>query len=188
MRRSALLLALLAAVACRGRTVASAPTCADPAWRPAYTPDSSVALCLAPGYAAAGQGRRWARGTVGDSSYAWLTVAVLDSAAAADEWGVPPALPSFRRPTDPGALHATRADSVAVSRESIGGRAVEVETALVSGGQAGLRRHPALRAVWPLPGGRWALAQGFAERPAELQTLGAMLRTARLAEHARTVR
>jgi hypothetical protein len=45
------LVVLLAAMACHRAAPLRALTCPDPAWRPATTPDSAVAICLAPGYA-----------------------------------------------------------------------------------------------------------------------------------------
>jgi hypothetical protein len=151
-------------------------SCATVAWRSAPAADSTVALCAPAGFRAARVRARWVRGRVTDSAYAWLSVALLDSAAAAAEWGTGP-LPSFTRPVDTTRLHALRAESVATSREHIAGQDVSVETARVSGGQAGLPPQPALRAVWPRPGHGYVLAQGFAERPADLDTLRLMLRT-----------
>lgn len=166
--------------ACDRPPAAPAVACVDPAWRPAATPDSAVVLCLPPGYKPAGRGTRWARGAPTDSGYAWLTVKVLDAAAAAMEWGSPPAPRNWRTPPQPGALHPVVAESVVVYREQIDGQSTEVETALVTGGFAAMRRQPALRSVWRLPGDRWVLAQGFAEAPGELAILRAMLRTVRV--------
>jgi hypothetical protein len=114
---------------------------------------------------------------VGDSGYAFLSVKVLDSAAAADEWGTPPRPRTLRTPRDTTVLHALTAESVTVHREDVDGWHVEVETAIVTGGP-GFSRQPFLRAVWPLPGGRWASA------PRELDTQQAMLRTVHLARGA----
>jgi hypothetical protein len=166
--------------ACDRPPSAAAVACVDPAWRPAATPDAAVVLCLAPGYEPAGRGTRWARGAPTDSGYAWLTVTVLDAAAAATEWGSPPAPRSWRTPPAPGALHPVVAESVVVRREQIDGQSTEVETALVTGGFAGMRQQPALRAVWRLRGDRWVLAQGLADAPRELAILRAMLRTVRV--------
>jgi hypothetical protein len=148
-----------------------------------YAADSSSALCAASGYDLAGDtGRRWARGAPGDTGYAWLSITVLDTADAADEWGQPSAPGSFQRADPPGTLHALRAESVSVHREVIQTAIVEVETARVSGGVTGLNRHPVLRAVWRVGDGRWVLAQGFATEPATLDTLRAMLRTVRVVD------
>ena len=168
--------------ACTRPPALAAPACPDETWRPAATSDSTIALCLAPGFASTGEGRRWARGKVGDSSYAWLTVVILDSVEAEDEWGSPPVPRSFRAASPPaGTIHALTAESIAVYRDTVDGQPVEVETALISGGFADLRRQPAIRAAWRLPSGRWVLAQGLADRPAEIDILRAMLRTVKLA-------
>ena len=181
MQRLVSLLVCVAPVACRGQPPARALACPSGAWRPVATPDSAAAFCLAPGYApvpgSLGVGMRWARGAPGDSGYAFLSVDVLDSAAAALEWGTPPRPKPFGVPRDSTALHALAAESVTVHRERIDRWDVEVETAFISGGQVGFRRQPALRAVWPVAGGRWVLVQGFASTPDELAMHLAMLHT-----------
>ena len=179
MRVSAPLLCFLLA-ACEAASPAQRLACRDAAWRPMLTPDGTVALCVAPGYVPRGDSARWERGGVGDTTYAWLSVRVLDSTEAAEEWGTPPHPTNFRAPYDSTVIHALSAESVVVRRERLDGAAVEVEAARISGGVAGLRRQPAIRAVWPLAGGHWALAQGFSVQPNELATLEAMLRTVRI--------
>ena len=174
--RTLVLVAVAALAGCTKERSAPDLAC-DVAWRAMRTPDGAVALCVAPGYAAVGDSARWARGQPHDSTYAWLSVRVVDPAEAANEWGSPPRPPSFREPVDTMMLHVLRAESVSVHREHVDGVTVEVETARVSGGQAGFDREPAIRAVWALSGGRWALAQGFTRQPSELATLRAMLRT-----------
>lgn len=123
---------------------------------------------------------RWARGTLRDSSYAFFTVAVLDSAAAAQEWGSPPRPKPFGGPHDSTVLHALATESLTVHREHVDRWDVDVETALISGGQVGFHRQPALRAVWPVAGGRWVLVQGFASTLGELEIHRAMLHTLRI--------
>src|SRR5688572_10270710 len=110
---------VLTALGCGQAPALASPSCPDGDWRPATAPDFSVALCLAPGFAPAGEGRRWARGEVPDADYAWLSIAVLDSAEAVREWGRPPVPRSFRVPDPPGALHTLRAESVVVHDERI---------------------------------------------------------------------
>jgi len=144
MQRLVSLLVYVAPVACRGQPPARALAGPSGAWRPVATPDSAAAFCLAPGYApvpgSLGVGIGWARGAPGDSDYAFLSVDVLDSAAAALKWGTPPRPKPFGVP----------------------------RAAFISGGPVGFRRQPALRAVWPVAGGRWVLVQGFASTPDEL--------------------
>ena len=127
MRLAALLLCLVVA-ACEAASPAQRLACGEAAWRPMLTSDGAVALCIAPGYAPQGDSARWARGSVGDTAYAWLSVRVLDSAEAALEWGTPPHPASFRAPYDSTVLHAIRPESVVVRRERLDGAAVEVET------------------------------------------------------------
>ena len=163
------------------RDVARSPACEAPLGVVAVMTDSVAAICLLPGFSKVGDsGGMWARGTVSDSGYAWLHLAVLDSARAAEEWGVPPVPRSFRQPDPPDFIHAVRTESVAVHAERIQGRLVEVETALVSGGVQGARRQPSLRAAWPIDGGRWMLVQSQATVPATLDSMRVMVRTVRV--------
>ncbi len=182
MRRIYLIGMIAILSGCRSRTSAPiAISCDTTALRVTFTPDSAAALCLPPSYQAREGSRLWARGTVEDAGYAWLSVAVLDSSAAADEWGVPPQPRSFRRRDPPGVLHAITAESVTVHREVVETRPVDVEIALISGGAMGASRQPALRAAWPLEGGRWVLVQGQSANPAMLDSLRGLLRTIRTA-------
>ena len=162
--------------------VASAPTCKAPLAEMAFIGDSAAAICLLPRFAKLGDSESaWARGTVSDAGYAWLSLVVLDSARAADEWGVPPVPRSFRRPDPPDVIHAMHADSVTVHTERIEGRLVEIETGLLSGGVQGARRQPSLRAAWPIDGGRWVLVQAQATAAATVDSMRAMVRTVRVA-------
>ena len=179
MRASFASIMLLLAAACRRDTPAVAATCQDPAWQPARVADSGVALCLPPRFRAVDPARRWARGEPGDSDFASLSVAVLDSAEAVSEWGAPPRPGTLRDPVDTTRLHAVRAESVTVGLMPVDGKNIEVETARISGG-IGMHRQPYLRAVWRLPSGRWALTQGFATNPRDLELLRSMLGTVRL--------
>lgn len=178
MRVLMLLALLIPVAACRSRE----PIACNAAERsPAFSRDSTVALCAFPGYRlATSTGRLWARGSPTDSSYAWLTVAVLDSSEAASEWGTPPRPGSLRSSEPPTTIHRLTAESVAVHPETVDGRSVRVETGRVTGGFAGWRRKPMLRAAWPLGDGRWVLAQGQAPDTRTLDTLRIMLRSVRV--------
>lgn len=184
MHRFVSLLCCIAPVACRGQPHPLALACPSSAWRPVATPDNAALFCLAPGYApvpgSLGVGMRWARGTPRDSSYAFLTVAVLDSAAAALEWGTPPSPKPFGDPRDSAVLHALTTESLTVHREHVDRWDVDVETAVISDGAVGFHRQPALRAVWPVAGGRWVLVQGFASTLGELEIQRTMLHTLRV--------
>ena len=181
MRRFLSLLLCVVPAACRVQPHIRALACPSGAWRSVTTPDSAATFCLAPDYApvagSLGAGMRWARGSLGDSSYAFLTVDVLDSSAAALEWGSPPRPKPFRAQRDSTVLHAIAAESVVVHRDHVDRWDVDVETGLISGGEVGFHRQPALRAVWPVASGRWVLVQGFASTPGELEVHRAMLRT-----------
>jgi hypothetical protein len=140
--------------------------------------DSSFGLCLPAGFErlhpdASPGADAWRRGTPEASGYAWLTVQVLDSAAAAGEWGVPPTPPSFRDRSAPGMVDATSAESVGVHRTMVGGRAVDIESALLTGGVSGVRRQLALRAVWAEGDGRWVIVQGRGNSAAAVDSLRA---------------
>ena len=182
MRLSSLLLSIVAPVlaACAPPSPAPHVVCRTPGWEPSLSSDSSLALCAAPGYRPAGDAARWTRSAVGDSNYAWVSVTLLDSAEAARTWGTPPQPRTFRYNDPPGTLHGISAESVSVRRGHVAGVDVEFEIARITGGQLGFHGQPAMRAAGPIGDGRWLLAQGFAERPAELETLIGMLQTAEL--------
>jgi hypothetical protein len=165
------------AVACqRADRAPSTLTCAPAAPVAAWLADSAGGVCLPTDFAEVRPevkmaSNAWRRGEPGDSTYAWISAHVLDSAAAADEWGVPPRPKSLREnePTDfPDKVtaHGVQSHSMLID-----GRTVDVETALLSGGVAGMRRTPHFRAVWPLGDGRWAIVQGQASNPEQVDTL-----------------
>jgi len=175
-RRYALAL-VLAVITCCGGAPERPPRCAIANWRRVESRDSLVSLCVPPGFARTSSGHRWARGTAGQSDYLWLTVSVLDSADAISEWGSPPKPSSMRVPGDSSVPDFVRAESVVVHYDTVDGRLVAVETGLLTGGVVGFYRAPAIRTAWQLPRGRWGLAQGFAERPGQLDTIRAMTQT-----------
>ena len=183
MRAFAIAATLLIAAGCRSASPTLAVTCPDSTWRSTHTANGGVALCLPPQFRTKDSTRSWARGEVGDSDYAFFSFALLDSAKAADEWGSPPRPRRLGDLVDTTQLHAVRAESVTVTPTMVDGRSIDVETALASGG-IGMHRQPVLRAVWPLPRGRWALAQGFATNARNLDLIREMLATLRVsAEH-----
>ena len=187
MRYLGLLALTMTVLGCSSpRGVASTPTCTAPLAAVAFTVDSIAAICLLPEFARLGDGQdAWVRGRVSDPGYAWIDLSVLDSAEAAHEWGVPPVPRSFREPDPPDVIHAFSADSVTVHAEHIDGRRVELETGLVSGGAHGASRQPALRAAWPIDGGRWVLVQGQASALGTVDSMRAMVRTVRVAQAGR---
>ena len=183
MRHLALFVVLLGAAACqKGGTVAGV-SCSEPGWSSATTPDSSAVFCIAPGdrtVRPAVGGARWVHGAPNHPHYAYFTIAVLDSAAAALEWGTPPQPKPLGGRRVSQLADAVVAESIVTRREQIDGRYVDVETALISGGAVGFRRRPALRAVWPISEGRWVLAEGLASAQPDLEIQRAMLRTLRV--------
>lgn len=166
--------------------VAARPTCRS-TWRAAWGADSAVAVCLAPGFAAApgsrdGAHQRWVRPLaagqpqVGLANGDWLSVSLDTAAAASEPW--PPRLASG--PTC--SVDCATADSVAAHRDKLdGGAEAQVEAGLISGGMPGFRRQPALVAGWVTPGGTRVWVNGMAAHPGTLDTLRAMLRTVRVA-------
>jgi hypothetical protein len=164
-------------VACRSADHARA-TLKCPAATPvaALSADSTAGICLPSDFArvrpeAKIVSNTWKRGRPGDSTYAWIATDVLDSAAAALEWGVPPR-PTSLRVNDPSdGTDQVRADSVVSHPMVIDGRTVDVETALLSGGFAGMQRQPHVRAVWPVGDGRWVIVQGEARTPQQVDVL-----------------
>jgi hypothetical protein len=173
-------LAVMAA-ACRG-AAHSRSTMKCPAATPvvALSGDSAAGLCLPTGFTEVRPEvnigtNGWRRGTPQESTYEWISAHVIDSADAEREWGNPPRPGSLRDQKPGTGADAVTADSVQSHPMSIDGRTVDVETALLSGGFAGLHRKPHVRAVWPLGDGRWAIVQGEASSPQQLEELRALI-------------
>lgn len=146
----------------------------------ALSADSASGLCLPAGFAEVRPevsivSNAWRLGRPGDSTYAWISTHILDSAAAAREWGIPPRPRSLRENDSGDGPDKVTADSVQSHPVLINGHAVDVETALLSGGFAGMRRMPHVRAVWPLGDGRWAIVQGEASSSQQLDALRGLI-------------
>jgi hypothetical protein len=181
MRPVATAVFLMLSSACARATPAASATCSEPSWRSSHSADSTVALCAPPQFRAGDDFPRWARGDATDSNFAVLSLHVLDSTAAAREWG-PRARPRrFSEPTDTTQLHAVRADSVVNRIQSVDGRQVEVETARLTGG-IGFSNQAALLAFWWLPNGHLVLVQGLVSQPEDLEVLRAMVETLRFSK------
>ena len=164
--------------------VAAEPQCTAPS-RAAWSVDSSIAICLPPGFRAAGDSathhQRWERRSLGAPSADFLVVeAEPDSEAL---------LPAPVLGSRPGcSVDCTTVDSVAIYRDVPGVTAPHIELGLVSGGMPGLRRQPIIIAGWVTkPGGRVFIG-GLAKSRAMLDTLHAMVRSVRVAERLVTVR
>ena len=184
--RSAVLWAVLFAAggAMCGRApslIAAAPHC-PAAWRPAWSADSSIALCLPQGFRAAGDSslhhQRWERRPANSPVRDFLVVvAEPDSQSLLP----PPALGSGADCRD----DCATVDSVAVYRDTVGGAEAHIAVGLVSGGMPGFRRQPVIIAGWVTGRGVRVLSSGLATAPATLDTLRAMVRSVRAADRIR---
>jgi hypothetical protein len=153
--------------------------CASTRWQRTATSDSAASICLPSDFERFSP-RAWRRGSVSDTAYAFLSLAVFDSAAAAREWGTPPRPPGFAAAYDSTILHAVRHDSVASQVRTIDGSVVTVETARASGGNF-FDNQPVLRATWPATHGRWVFVQGWSTRGRDLALLDSLVTTVRIA-------
>lgn len=177
---------LFAAAACRaGESSALALSCTMPFPTRAIGAQSSFALCLPPEFQrfpSEGNTERdaWKRGSPSDSTYAWISIHVLDSLEASREFGSPPRPRMLRDPEPPQVVDGVRADSVVSHSMTIDTRSVDVETALVSGGVSGMRRQPQFRAALPLGHSHWIIITGQAESAAHLDTLRESLASLRI--------
>ena len=153
--------------------------CASVRWHRTVTSDSAASICLPPEFERSSP-RAWHRGSVDDSAYAFISLAVLDSVAATREWGTPPRPPGFTAAYDSTILHAVRHDSVASQVHTIDGHVVTVETARASGGNF-FDNQPVLRATWPATHGRWVFVQGWSTRGRDLALLDSLVTTVRIA-------
>lgn len=181
-----LLVAAMIAVAC-GPAVARDTARACPSgWRSAQAADGAIALCTPPEFQLHPDGptrtARWRRGQPGDVNFAMLSAALLDSADVIREWGTTDAgiwpLESVADSTKPDAVESER---LSVDSVSIDEHPVVLETALLSGGAAGMRRQPYLRARWQVAPNRWVLVGGLSADTADLTMLRAIVRTLHIA-------
>jgi hypothetical protein len=178
--------AALGLLACRASNAPAITLHCPPATTATVTRDSSAGLCLPAEF----QRHRpdvdigrdaWTRGAPGAGSYAYLSLHVLDSAEAAHEWGVPPRPRPLRESDGPDAVDGVTTDSVVSHRTNIGGRAVDVETGLITGGFNGMHRQPHVRAVWPVGDGRWVIIQGQSKSPQTVDSLRAVISSVQVA-------
>jgi hypothetical protein len=189
VNRLAFLVAVSTSVsaACSRPAVVRTATCA-PQWTAAWIPDSTVMLCLPPGF-------------VARSAYSWsrpapprgISRSIVVNAPAADFLSVellrwpadslkvsswPPRLgsgPECR-------ADCSTVDSVVVHGDTVAGHAARTETGLVSGGFAGLVRQPTLVSGWGVSDARRVSVQGWSAWPATLDTLRMAIATVQVTE------
>jgi hypothetical protein len=175
-RVGCLLVVCAATSGCRSsRAIAAEPSCVRET-APAWSPDSSFAICLPASFVSASGSEKdrhilWARGDVQSPSRAWLSISVDAEPKPDGAW--PPHLVT----TASCLADCTTADSVMEHRDTLSTGVVTVETGLVTGGYLGFRRQPVLVAGWVLPSGARVWATGFVTRAAALDTLREALRT-----------
>ncbi len=175
--RVALLGTLGTAGACGHRPpVASRPDCAAD-WTPAWEGDSTLALCVPPGFQRL-KDYAWGRQAPGGWARDFVSVELLqwpEDSASLHSW--PPHLAS--PPTcraDCGTV-----DSLSVHADQVAGSEARTEVGLVSGGMPGFRRQPMFRMGWVVGAGRRGFAQGWAENAATLDTMRMAVRTLTIA-------
>ena len=155
--------------------IAAAPSC-DLAWPAAWSADSTMALCLPPGFSPHGE-NAWGRpSAAGGLPVDFLTVARLPSAAAVTDI-------AFGLASDSTCVADCMAvDSLRAHLDTVAGNVTRTETGLVTGGFAGLRRKPTVQISWAVSPDEHGFAQGWAANPATLDTLRQAVRTLRLAK------
>jgi hypothetical protein len=159
------------------RSIAAKPRCPS-GWRPAWTADSAVAVCLAPSFRVVtdSAGRtHFERGAPAHPGHAWFRIIADSALNSLLAW--PPRLGGERScaTTD-----CYVADSVVGHDDSLRDAVVHVQTGLVTGGLEGRRREPTLSGGGRAIDQRRVLVWGAAENSSTLDTLRQMLRTTRL--------
>jgi hypothetical protein len=152
--------------------------CPD-AWAKSATADSSITLCLAPGFARL-DAHTWQRSspTTGEDLADFFSVELLDwPADSASVRGWPPRLSS----SDSCQADCITVDSSTVHQDRWAGFDAHTEVGLASGGLAALKRRPVMASGWIISGTRRGFAQGWSALPATLDTLRLMLRTVHVA-------
>ncbi len=162
----------------RSEQAVSAPAC-PASWIRSATADSSITLCLAPGFARLDE-HTWQRSSpaTGEDLADFFSVELLEwPADSASVRGWPPRLSS----SDTCQADCITVDSTATYQDRWSGFDAHTETGRASGGIAGLSRRPVMASGWIISGSRRGFAQGWSAQPATLDTLRQMLRTVHLA-------
>ncbi len=158
----------------RSEQTASAAAC-PAAWARTATADSSITLCLAPGFSRL-DAHTWQRSSAatGEDLADFFSVELLDwpaDSASVRAW--PPRLSS----NDSCQADCITVDSSTVHQDQWSGFDAHTETGRASGGIAGLSRRPVMASGWIVSSTRRGFAQGWTALPATLDTLRQMLRT-----------
>jgi hypothetical protein len=160
-------------VACSHAPAAIAlPICPTPSYRD-WNGDSTLAICVPPGFARIDHDS-WARPRVQSAAKDLFSVELLDwpdDSAMMREW------PIHLDPSLGCLADCFSYDSMAIHTDTAAGVTVHTETALLSGGFAGVRREPHLVMSWELAGGRRGIALARTAIPATLDTLRAAVRS-----------
>lgn len=181
MNGSVFILALAAgaglAACSRGDRATALAECPS-GWRAEWTADSSLSLCVEPGFARADV-HSWQRldPTAGAEPRDFFSVEIVawpEDSASLRTW--PPRLGSAVGCK----ADCITADSSAVQTDTWAGAEAHTETGLISGGLADLRRRPVFVSGWIVSAKRRGFAQGWAALPVTLDTLRQMLRTVRV--------
>jgi len=150
------------------------PACPS-VWYQAHTAGRSMALCLPSSLVRRrhdfDEGAIWERSDFTSSEHVWLLIDVYADTTDDDSW--PPHLASRASCL----ADCATADSVVQHVDMLVGSVVQVETGLVSGGEPGFRRQPALTAGWTTAWGSRVRVSGPAAHGATLDTLRIALRS-----------
>lgn len=152
------------------------PRCAT-GWRLDVDVHSTFALCIPRGFEGpTGPPLAWGRADPGRGAWSeMLAVHVTDTVP--EEFGFPRTLHSWTKPRD--CADCYLAESLLVVSDTIDGRLVPIQTALLTGGESGARRLPGLYASWQV-GRRWVMVKGTGATRRSLDSLRAILRTLRV--------
>jgi hypothetical protein len=162
----------------RSQQAAAAPVC-PAAWARSATADSSLTLCLAPGFIRLDT-HTWQRSSpqTGEDLADFFSVELLNwPADSASVRGWPPRMAS----SNSCQADCITVDSTVVHQDQWSGFDAHTEIGLASGGLAGLSRRPVMASGWIISDTRRGFAQGWSAMPATLDTLRQMLRTVQVA-------
>ncbi|HEU5218553.1 MAG TPA: hypothetical protein VFU23_07830 [Gemmatimonadales bacterium] len=168
----------LAMLGCaRGEPAAAVLAC-PAGWASGATADSSITLCLAPGFVRL-DAHTWQRSSpsTGEDLADFFSVELLDwPGDSASVRGWPPRLSS----SETCQADCITVDSSIVHQDRWSGFDAHTEIGRASGGLAGLVRRPVMASGWIISRTRRGFAQGWSAAPATLDTLRQMLRTVQL--------
>ncbi len=172
MRSTVFAMTLL--LACTERRPHALLPCTTATERRVASVDQRVSLCLPTDFRATdGSGHAWVRGAASDSSYVFVSVSVLDSAALQELERWPPRLNADAR----GLPDEVVCESIERTRHPWKADSITVETGLCSGGFGGARSQPTAVAGWRLAASAHVFYQAFAYRPEDLALIRSVAAT-----------